>query len=139
MNMYLYFVFSEAYILWSIAPRFQQTTYMPTINRYCFLLIHTLDRTITMMWFINQDLPWFALDPIELVGAFLYVAEFKVNFRTFFSGWKTIIYILGVKRQRRATEALKLMDTHNVVVWIWNIININIQYEWNVPNFKYND
>lgn len=58
------------------------------------------------------------------VGARLYVAEFMISLRTFFSGWKTIIYILGTKRQRRATDALRLIDIHNVVICIWNASSV---------------
>ena len=39
-----------------------------------------------------------------------------VSFRTFFSGWKTIIYIFGPNRQTNVTDALKLIDTHSVVI-----------------------
>ena len=42
-----------------------------------------------------------------------------VSLRTFFCGWNMIIYILGVKRHSRATKALRLIDTHSVVIWIW--------------------
>lgn len=80
--------------------------------------------TFSLMCSVN--VPWFvAVVMVELdVGARLYVAEFMINFRTFFSGWKTIIYILGTKRQRRATDALRLIDIHNVVIWIWNAFSV---------------
>ena len=39
-----------------------------------------------------------------------------VSFRTFFSGWKTMMYTLGAYRQMRATEADRLMATQRVVI-----------------------
>ena len=53
------------------------------------------------------------------LGAFLYCPEFMVSFRTFFAGCKTMMYIFGVKRQSSATDALRLMETQSVVIWIW--------------------
>ena len=41
-----------------------------------------------------------------------------ISLRTFFCGWKTMMYTLGMNRHSSATVALREMDTHNVVIWI---------------------
>lgn len=51
--------------------------------------------------------------PVFLCIEFIIMA----SLRTFFSGWKKMIYILGVNRHTRATLALRLIDTHSVVIW----------------------
>ena len=38
----------------------------------------------------------------------------------YFSGWKSTMYILGMKRQQRVTVALSTTHMHKLEIWIWN-------------------
>lgn len=60
--------------------------------------------------------PW---DWLELAAATLNRVVPTRWLATFFWGWKSMMWSLGVKRQPRTTVPLRLTEMHMVVVWTW--------------------